>query len=74
MDNDERSNLDFDLNNKNADWINFRFFKLTYILFIFILWMLLTATRLFSTADCLTVVHMVHGVVNYIYLFSLFLF
>lgn len=59
----EAGKSDLDLNNKNVDWMNFKFFRLSYVLFILILWSLLHMTLLFPESDCWTVVNIIHGVV-----------
>jgi hypothetical protein len=60
----ESGRSDIDLNNKNVDWMNFKFFRLSYVLFIFFTWLLLHASLFFPESDCWTVVNIIHGVVS----------
>ncbi len=60
----EAGKSDIDLNNRNVEWMNYKFWRISYVLFVILLWGLLHVTRLFSTADCWSVVHIIHGVVR----------
>lgn len=58
---------DMDLfNNRNTDWMNYPFVKLSYILLVGALWLILHTTTFFSAQDEWTVVNMLHGVVSFI--------
>jgi hypothetical protein len=56
---------DMDLfHNRNTDWINYPFAKLSYLLLVGAVWLVLHTTTFFSAQDEWTVVNVLHGVVR----------
>mmetsp|Transcript_1860 Transcript_1860/g.2946 ORF Transcript_1860/g.2946 Transcript_1860/m.2946 type:complete len:181 (-) Transcript_1860:174-716(-) len=65
----EQGKSDVDLlNNRNVEWMNYRFFRLSYIIFILVVWAVLHMSQVFSPAEEWTVVNVVHGVTTFVLL------
>lgn len=64
-----RGHSDMDLfSNRNTDWMNYPFAKLSYIVLLAIVFFVLHTSQLFSMADTWTVLNMMHGVVSLLWL------
>ena len=60
-----RGHSDMDLfSNRNTDWMNYPFAKLSYIVLLAIVFFVLHTSQLFNMADTWTVLNMLHGVVS----------
>ena len=60
-----RGHSDMDLfSNRNTDWMNYPFAKLSYIVLLAIVLFVLHTSQLFGWADTWTVLNMMHGVVS----------
>ena len=64
---DGSSDLDL-LNNRNVEWMNYRFFRISYVVFVLVAWIVLHTSQLFSPGECWTVVNVVHGVTTFLLL------
>ena len=53
--------------NRNTNWMNYPFAKLSYLLIVAFVFFVLHATQWFSFADTWTVLNVLHGVVSSIF-------
>lgn len=61
----EQGSSDLDLlNNRNVEWMKYRFFRLSYVIFVVVAWAVLHTSQLFSPGECWTVINVVHGLVR----------
>ncbi|CAM9673247.1 unnamed protein product, partial [Ectocarpus fasciculatus] len=52
--------------NRNTDWMNYPFAKLSYIVLLAIVFFVLHTSQLFNMADTWTVLNMLHGVITFV--------
>lgn len=55
---------DYDLLNKNVEWMSGPFLKLCYVVVVLSVWALIHVSTFFSAEDCWTVTNILHGVVR----------
>ena len=66
----ETGESEYDLfTNKNAEWINGKFTRIFYVLFIFTVWGVIQASGIFHEGDSWTITNIIHGVVSFSRLF-----
>jgi hypothetical protein len=53
--------------NTNVSWVDGSGFKLTYLLFCFLIWAFLHMSRWISPEECWTVLNVIHGVTTFVF-------